>query len=131
MEKHFPEDLKYTEDHEWCRVHDDIATIGITWHAQDQLGDVVFCELPEIGEEVSGGQSFGVVESTKAASDLISPVTGKVVERNEDIIEAPQGLNDDMYGDGWLIRVQMSDPGEVAKLMDHATYANYVEQETE
>lgn len=128
MDKHFPEDLKYTEDHEWCRVDGDVATIGITWHAQDQLGDIVFCELPGEGEDVSAGQPFGVVESVKAVSDLVSPLTGKVAEKNEAIIEEPAGLNEDMYGDGWLIKVKLEDKSELDKLMDHTAYAKFVEE---
>ncbi|MBX2810517.1 MAG: glycine cleavage system protein GcvH [Myxococcales bacterium] len=131
MEKHFPEDLKYTKDHEWCRVEGNIATIGITWHAQDQLGDIVYCELPEVGEDVSGNRHFGVVESVKTLSDLISPVSGKVVERNEAVIEAPEGLNEDMYGDGWLIKVEMSTPDEVNGLLDHSVYAKFTEEQSE
>lgn len=131
MEKHFPEDLKYTKDHEWCRIEGNVATVGITWHAQDQLGDIVFCELPEVGEDVSGNRHFGVVESVKTVSDLISPITGKVLERNEAIIEAPEGLNEDMYGDGWLIKVEMSNPEELGQHMDSQAYAKYVEEQSE
>lgn len=131
MDKHFPEDLKYTKDHEWCRVDGNVATVGITWHAQDQLGDVVYCELPDAGEDVSAGQPFGVVESVKAVSDLIAPVTGKVTEKNEDIVEAPEGLNEDMYGDGWLIKVEISDPSELDGLLDHEAYAKFVEEQAD
>lgn len=131
MDKHFPEDLKYSKDHEWCRLEGNIATIGITWHAQDQLGDVVYCELPEVGEDVSSGQPFGVVESVKAVSDLVAPMTGKVTEKNEAIIEEPAGLNEDMYGDAWLIKVEVSDPSELDKLMDSGSYERFVEEESD
>lgn len=129
VEKHFPEELKYTKDHEWCRVEGNVATIGITWHAQYQLGDVVFCELPETGEDVTAGQPYGVVESVKAVSDLVGPISGKVTERNSAVIEAPEGLNEDMYGDGWLIKIEMSEPSELESLMDHTAYAKFTEEE--
>ena len=122
MDKHYPENLKYTKEHEWCRIEGDVATIGITWHAQDALGDIVHCELPEPGETVSANESFGVVESTKAVSDLYAPLSGEVVERNDDVIEAPENLNDDMYDDGWLIKIKLSDPKEVEQLMSKDDY---------
>lgn len=128
MEKHFPEELLYTKDHEWCRVQGKVATIGITWHAQDQLGDVVFCELPAPGETVKAGESFGAVESVKAVSDLFSPVTGKVTERNDDILESPEGLNDDCYDDGWMIRVELASTSEVDGLMSQADYLKFLEE---
>lgn len=131
MEKHFPEDLKYTTDHEWVRLEGDTATIGITWHAQDQLGDVVFCELPGVGEDLTAGQPYGVVESVKAVSDLVAPMSGKVVEINADIVEAPDGLNEDMYGDGWLLKVSVSDPAEAGTLMDSVAYAKFTEENQE
>ena len=131
MEKHFPEELKYTKDHEWCRMDGNVATVGITWHAQDQLGDIVFCELPETGEDVSSGQPFGVVESVKAVSDLVAPLTGRVVERNESILEAPEGLNEDMYGDGWLIKVEVANTAELNSLLDHEAYATFVEEQAD
>ncbi len=129
MDKHFPEDLKYTKEHEWCRIDGDVATIGITWHAQDKLGDIVFCELPGVGESISAEQPFGVVESVKAVSDLIAPVTGEVVERNDSLLEAPEGLNDDMYDDGWMLKVKISDTAEPAGLLDQAAYVAFVDEE--
>ncbi|MEL6187787.1 MAG: glycine cleavage system protein GcvH [Myxococcota bacterium] len=131
MDKHFPEELKYTKDHEWCRIEGDSATIGITWHAQDQLGDVVFCELPGVGEDVTAGQAFGVVESVKAVSDLIAPVSGTIAERNEAIVEAPEGINEDMYGDGWLIKVTVKDASELGALLDQEAYVKFVEEDGE
>ena len=122
MDKHFPEELKYTDEHEWCRIADGVATIGITWHAQDALGDIVHCELPNVGETVSAGESFGVVESTKAVSDLYAPVSGEVVERNDNVIESPESLNDDMYDDGWLLKIRLSNEAEVAKLLSREQY---------
>ncbi|MEQ8275922.1 MAG: glycine cleavage system protein GcvH [Deltaproteobacteria bacterium] len=129
MDKHFPEDLQYTKEHEWCTVKDGVATIGITWHAQDALGDIVFCELPQAGEKVTAGEAFGVVESVKAVSDLYSPITGEVVERNDDIMEKPEGLNEDMYGDGWMIRVKLSDASELEALMSKADYEAFLAEE--
>ncbi len=129
MDKHFPEDLKYTKEHEWCTIDGDIATIGITWHAQDALGDIVYCELPEKGERVSAGEAFGVVESVKAVSDLYSPLTGEVAERNDAIMEKPEGLNEDMYGDGWMIRVKISNTDELAALMSKADYESFLDEE--
>lgn len=131
MDKHFPEDLLYTKDHEWCRIDGDVATIGITWHAQDQLGDIVYCELPAAGEKVSAGEAFGVVESVKAVSDLYAPLTGEVAERNEDITESPENLNDDVYDDGWLIKVKLADKSELDKLMSKADYEKLLEEEAE
>lgn len=131
MERHFPEGLRYTKDHEWCRLDGDIATIGITWHAQDALGDIVFTELPKVGESVSSGEPFGVVESVKAVSDLFSPVSGKVTERNDSVVESPEGLNEDCYDDGWLIRVEVSDPAELDSLMTAAQYTKFLDDAEE
>ena len=122
MDRYFPEDLLYTKDHEWCRLEGDVATVGITWHAQDQLGDIVYCELPAVGDAVSAGDAFGVVESVKAVSDLYAPLTGEVVERNDAIVESPEGLNADVYDDGWMIRIRMSDPQEKEGLISKADY---------
>jgi len=131
MEQHYPENLLYTKDHEWCRIEDGVATIGITWHAQDALGDIVYCELPSADEDVTAGQAFGVVESVKAVSDLYAPVTGKVVEKNDDIVESPEGLNDDPYDDGWLIKVKLSDDSEVEGLMSKADYEKFLQESAE
>jgi len=130
MERHFPENLLYTKEHEWCLVEGDVATIGITWHAQDALGDIVYCELPALGEPVAAGQLFGVVESVKAVSDLFSPVTGEVLERNDDVVEAPEDLNEDSYDDGWMIRVKLKDLGELDNLMSAADYEQFLQEET-
>lgn len=129
MDKHFPEDLKYTQEHEWCRISEDnVATVGITWHAQDALGDIVHCELPNVAETVTAGESFGVVESTKAVSDLYAPLSGEVVERNDDVIEAPENLNEDMYDDGWLIKIRLSNPDEAAELLSRDAYLKFLEE---
>lgn len=122
-----PADLKYIETHQWVRVASDgTATVGITDFAQDQLGDVVFVELPEVGATVTGGEEAGVAESVKSASDVFSPVTGEVVEINESLDEEPEKLNDDPYGEGWLFRVKLADKGELDGLMDADAYAELV-----
>lgn len=131
MEQHYPETLLYTKEHEWCRIEGDIATIGITWHAQDALGDVVYCELPNADEDITAGQAFGVVESVKAVSDLYAPISGTVVERNDDIIESPEGLNDDPYDDGWLIKVKIKDQAELEGLLSKADYEQFLRESAE
>jgi glycine cleavage system H protein len=127
MEKSYPEDLLYTRDHEWCRVEGNVATIGITWHAQDALGDIVFCELPAVGAELSQGQPFGVVESVKAVSDLYAPISGKVIARNDAVVDGPQALNEDVYGGAWMLRLELSAPGELASLLGRDAYLAVLE----
>lgn len=129
MDKQFPEGLKYTKEHEWCAIDGDVATIGITWHAQDALGDIVYCELPEVGDAVAAGDAFGVVESVKAVSDLYAPLSGEVTERNDAIVEKPESLNDDMYGEGWMIRVKLSDPSQVEGLLSKADYEKFLSEQ--
>lgn len=129
-----PEDLKYTEDHEWVRIDGKKATVGITHHAQDQLGDIVFVEVPEVGRELEKGDTFGVVESVKTVSDLFSPVTGTVVERNETLDESsdnfePETINSSPYKDGWMIVLEVADESAFDDLMDHSAYAAFVENE--
>ncbi|MGH3987345.1 MAG: glycine cleavage system protein GcvH, partial [Pseudonocardiaceae bacterium] len=104
-----PEDLKYTKDHEWARQRQNVAVVGITDHAQRQLGDVVFVELPEVGDRFEANEPFGSVESVKAVSEVYTPVTGEVIKVNEELSESPEKLNDDPYGDGWLIEIRMTD----------------------
>ncbi|MEE4254713.1 MAG: glycine cleavage system protein GcvH [Desulfuromusa sp.] len=125
----FPEELKYTEEHEWVLVEDDIATIGITDFAQDQLGDVVFVELPEVGDNVEAGETFGVVESVKAVSDVYAPVSGEVVEINEDLLDEPETLNNSPYDAGWMVKVKLSDSSALDELMDVAAYQEFVEKD--
>lgn len=125
----FPDELKYTEEHEWVLVEDDIATIGITDFAQDQLGDVVFVELPEVGDLLEMGKTLGVVESVKAVSDIYAPLSGEVVEINEDLPDEPELINTSAYEDGWMIKLKISDPGELEDLMDAADYQSFVEQD--
>jgi len=125
----FPDDVRYTKDHEWVRAKGGQFVVGITDFAQDQLGDVVFVELPDVGDTVKKGESFGVVESTKAVSELFAPVSGKVVEVNDPLTDAPETINEDPYEEGWMIVVQPSDPKEAESLMDAAAYRAFVEEQ--
>jgi glycine cleavage system H protein len=117
-----PTDLRYTNDHEWVRVEGDQATIGITAYAADQLGDIVFVELPDAGRTVTQAAAFGVVESVKAVSDLFAPVSGEVVEANGDLGATPELVNSDPYGGGWMIRITLADLGQLDALLDAAAY---------
>ena len=127
----FPDDLKYTKEHEWCRLSGNRAVIGITDHAQDQLGDIVYVELPDVGDTVKKGESFGVVESTKAVSELFAPITGKVVEVNDPLSDTPETINEDPYEEGWMIQVELSDQKELVELLDAAGYQKFLEEEQE
>ena len=126
-----PEDLHYSKDHEWVRVEGDVALIGITDYAQNSLGDVVYVELPKAGEEFAANESFGSVESVKAVSEMFSPVSGSVVAVNEVLGDEPEKVNGDPYGEGWMIRVRMSSPGEVDSLLTAAEYEDFTKGETE
>jgi glycine cleavage system H protein len=117
-----PTDLHYTKDHEWVRVDGDEAVVGITDYATNQLGDIVFVELPDVGRTLSQAATFGVVESVKAVSDLFSPVSGEVTSGNDALAAAPELVNSDPYGDGWMIRLKLADPTEVDELLDAAAY---------
>jgi len=120
---HFPEDLKYTKDHEWVRKLDDgNFVVGITHHAQDSLGDVTFVELPEVGASFNENDVFGVVESVKAASDLFMPLSGNILETNEGLNDAPENVNSDPYGEGWMIKISPTENGEYEKLLDSQAY---------
>jgi glycine cleavage system H protein len=119
----YPDDLRYSKEHEWVRVDGSQATIGITSFAADELGDIVFVELPEVGAELRQFGSFGVVESVKAVSDLYAPVSGRVVEVNETLRQSPELLNHDAFGDGWIARLDLTDSGELDNLLDAAAYA--------
>lgn len=121
-----PQDLRYSKEHEWVRLDGDTATIGITHFAQEQLGDVVFVELPEKGATVRQFASLGVVESVKAASDIYSPISGEVVERNVKVIEKPELVNSAPYGDGWMLRVKLADKGELQKLLSADDYRSHI-----
>lgn len=122
----YPDNLRYTKEHEWVEVEGDIGKVGITHHAQDQLGDIVYVDLPKPGARVERGRSFGSVESVKAVSDVFSPVSGEVVEINETLGTAPEKLNQDPHGDAWLVRIRMSAPDEIKQLMTAAQYQNYI-----
>jgi glycine cleavage system H protein len=121
-EASYPDDLKYHAEHDWARVDGEIATLGITWYAQDQLGEVVFFDPPEVGKTISKDEPYAEVESVKAVSDVIAPVSGEIVEVNEALKDAPEQINDDSYGEGWLVKVKLSDPSELDSLMDSASY---------
>jgi glycine cleavage system H protein len=122
----YPSDLKYDKEHEWVRTEGDTAVIGISDFAQDQLGEVVFVDLPEAGTEVVAGETFGEIESVKSVSDLFAPVTGSVVEVNTNLSDAPETVNEDPYGDGWLIKVKMTDASEADSLMSADDYEAFV-----
>jgi glycine cleavage system H protein len=123
-----PDDLKYTREHEWVRVSGGTARIGITDFAADALGDIVFVTLPEAGSSVTAGESFGEVESTKSVSDVYAPVAGTVVRRNEALDDQPELVNSDPYGEGWMVEIELSDPGAVDGLMDAGAYREITEQ---
>jgi glycine cleavage system H protein len=122
-----PEDLRYTEDHEWLRIEGSEGTVGVTAYAADQLGDVVFVELPAAGTKLTARQSFGVVESVKAVSDLYAPLAGEVVEANEALSSRPELVNSDPYGAGWMLRLRLDDPAEAEKLHDSDAYRSLTE----
>lgn len=124
----FPADLKYTKTHEYARVEGNQVVVGITDYAQDQLGDIVYVELPEIGREVKAGEVFSTVESVKAVSDCYAPVSGKIVKVNEKVQDSPDLLNKDPYGEGWIAVIEMKDPSELGNLMDQKAYAKHVEE---
>ena len=126
-----PEDLHYSKDHEWVRVEGDAAVVGITDYAQNSLGDVVYVELPKVGEEFAANESFGSVESVKAVSEVFSPISGTVAEVNEVLNDEPEKVNGDPYGEGWMIKVRMSSPGEVDSLLTAAEYEDFTKAETE
>ena len=121
-----PEDLSYAETHEWAKVDGNVATVGLTDHAQSELGDIVYLELPGVGAEVTAGGEFGVVESVKAASDLYAPLSGKVVGVNDAVSQDPALVNRDCYGDGWLVKIELKDPSEVENLKNAAGYKEFI-----
>lgn len=124
-----PKELRYSKEHEWVAVEDGIARVGITDYAQEQLGDVVYVELPEVDTSVQKDEAFGVVESVKAVSDIFSPISGTIVQINVDLPSSPEMVNEDPYGDAWMIRIQISEPEELEDLMDAEEYQAFVEQE--
>ena len=118
----YPDGLKYHPEHDWAKIDGDTATFGITWYAQEQLGEVVFFDPPEVGSSISANESYAEVESVKAVSDVYAPMSGEVVEVNEALSESPEAVNDDPYGEGWMVTVKLSDPSEADTLMDAAAY---------
>jgi glycine cleavage system H protein len=121
-EASYPEDLLYHAEHDWVRLDGDTATFGITWYAQDQLGEVVFFDPPEVGSTVTKDEPYAEVESVKAVSDVIAPMSGEIIEVNTALGEEPDAINNDPYGDGWMVKVKVSDPGEQESLLDQAAY---------
>src|ERR1043165_7102652 len=126
-----PEDLHYSKDHEWVRVDGDVAVIGITDYAQNSLGDVVYVELPKAGDEFAANESFGSVESVKAVSEVFTPIAGVVAQINESLADEPETVNSDSYGNGWMVRVKMSNPGDVDSLLTAAEYEDFTKAESE
>ena len=125
----YPDNLKYTKDHEWIEMKGESGTVGVSHFAQKELGDVVFVELPEVGRRLKQGEEFGTIESVKAVSEIYSPVSGEVVEVNETLAEKPELVNTDPYGDGWMIRIRLSDATEADELMNAEEYEEYIETE--
>ncbi|MCK4893212.1 MAG: glycine cleavage system protein GcvH [Calditrichia bacterium] len=123
---HIPEELKYTKDHEWARIDDDVATIGLTDYAQSELGDIVYVELPEVGLETKQMESFGTIEAVKAVSDMFAPLSGEVVEVNNNLNDQPEIINKDPYGDGWIIKIKLSNKSELDGLLDKAKYEELI-----
>jgi glycine cleavage system H protein len=125
----YPDELKYHSEHDWARIEGDEAILGITWFAQDSLGELVHFEPPEPGATIRKDEAYGEVESVKAVSDVISPLSGEVIEVNQKVVEAPETVNEDPYGDGWLARIRLSDPGEADSLLDAAAYKQILEEQ--
>jgi glycine cleavage system H protein len=125
----YPDELKYHTEHDWARIEGDEAILGITWFAQDSLGELVHFEPPEPGATIRKDEAYGEVESVKAVSDVISPLSGEVIEVNQKVVEAPETANEDPYGDGWLARIRLSDPGEADSLLDAAAYKQILEEQ--
>ncbi|MBC7246482.1 MAG: glycine cleavage system protein GcvH [Actinobacteria bacterium] len=125
----YPEDLKYHPEHAWAKIDGNMATLGITYYAQDQLGEIVFLELPATGTEVKAGEPYAEIESVKSVSDVYSPVNGTIVETNQEVVEAPEIINEDCYGAGWMVKVELADPSGVDDLLDAAAYEKLVSEE--
>jgi glycine cleavage system H protein len=124
----YPDELKYHREHDWARVEGDTATLGVTWYAQDALGELVHYEPPDVGSSLARDESYGEVESVKAVSDLIAPLSGEVVEVNQAVVEAPETVNSDPYGEGWLVKIRLSEPSEVDDLLDAQGYKKLLEE---
>ena len=127
-EETYPDDLRYHPEHDWARVEGEVATFGVTWYAKDALGEVVFYELPEVGKDVTKDEAYAEVESVKAVSDVYAPLSGEVTEVNSGLSENPERINQDPYGEGWMVKVKLSDPSEAEQLMDAAAYKKMLEE---
>ncbi len=125
----YPDDLRYHPEHDWARVEGEEATLGVTWFAQDALGELVHYEPPRVGQHVAKDSSYGEVESVKAVSDLIAPLSGEVLEVNQTVVDAPETVNDDPYGEGWLVRIRLTEPSEVDDLLDVEAYRQLLAEE--
>ena len=123
-EASYPDDLKYHTEHDWARIEGDTATLGITWYAQDQLGEVVFFDPPAVGTQISKDSPYAEVESVKAVSDVIAPLSGEIVEVNEALKDSPEQINEDSYGEGWLVKIKLADPSEADSLLDAGSYTS-------
>jgi glycine cleavage system H protein len=128
-EESYPDDLSYHREHDWARIEGDTATLGITWYAQDALGEIVHFEAPENGATLAKDESYGEVESVKAVSDIIAPLSGEVVEVNAKVVDEPETINEDPYGDGWLVRIRLADPSEADELLDADSYRKLLEEQ--
>lgn len=126
----YPDDRKYSKDHEWIMIDGTTVTVGITEYAQEQLGDIVYVELPQQGEEFAQGDTFGVLESVKAVSDCFVPISGSIAETNDSLTDNPEVINEDAHGEGWMIKITVSDPDELKDLLDHTAYEEFVKEET-
>ncbi|MBC7229401.1 MAG: glycine cleavage system protein GcvH [Actinobacteria bacterium] len=124
----YPEDLKYHPEHCWARIEDNTATLGITYYAQDQLGEIVFLELPPVGTEVTAGKPYAEIESVKSVSDVYSPVNGTIIETNQEVVEAPEIINEDCYEQGWMVKVELAEDSGVDELLDAAAYEKLVSE---
>ena len=125
----YPDDLLYHAEHDWARIEGDIATLGVTWYAQDALGEIVYYEPPSEGASLAKDESYGEIESVKAVSDVIAPLSGDVVDVNQGVVDAPETINQNPYGEGWLVRIRLSDPGEVDSLLTAAAYRSLLEEQ--
>jgi glycine cleavage system H protein len=128
-EESYPDDLKYHREHDWARIEGDTATLGVTWYAQDALGEIVHYEPPTEGSSLARDESYGEVESVKAVSDVISPLSGEVIEVNQKVVDEPETINEDPYGEGWLVKVRLSDSSEADDLLDAAAYRQLLEDQ--